>query len=125
MAEDRPVCARMSGRHSFSELTKDFSPERRRRIDEIKAELLAEMPLHELRRARALTQRDLAEMLQVNQPAVSKLEQRADVYISSLRSYIEAVGGKLKIVAEFPEGDVAITNFSDVGGVENRPLMDG
>ena len=47
----------MSGRHPFSELTKDFTPERRRRVDEIKRELLAEMPLHELRRARALTQR--------------------------------------------------------------------
>ena len=53
-------------------------------------------------------------MLKVNQPAVSKLEQRADVYVSSLRSYIEAVGGELKIVAEFPEGEIAITNFSDV-----------
>ena len=76
----------------------------------VKRELLAEMPLHELR-----TQRDMAKMLKVNQPAVSKLEQRADVYVSSLRSYIEAVGGKLKIVAEFPEGEIAITNFSDVG----------
>ena len=45
----------MSGRHSFSELTKDFTPERRQRISEMKSELLAEMPLHELRRARALT----------------------------------------------------------------------
>ena len=108
----------MSGRHPFSELTKDFTPARRRRVDELKTELLAEMPLHELRRARALTQRDLAELLKVNQPAVSKLEQRADAYVSSLRSYIEAVGGKLKIVAEFPEGDVAITNFSDVGDAE-------
>ena len=94
MVEDRPVCARMSGRHSFSELTKDFSPERRRRIDEAKKGLLAEMPLHELRRARALTQQELAQMLKVNQPTISKLEQRTDVYISSLRSYIEAVGGK-------------------------------
>ena len=87
----------------FSELTRDFTPERRRRVDDMKQELLAEMPLHELRRARALTQRDMAKMLKVNQPAVSKLEQRADVYVSSLRSYIEAVGGKLKIVAEFPD----------------------
>ena len=47
----------MSGRHPFSELTKDFTPERRRRVDDMKRELLAEMPLHELRRARALTQR--------------------------------------------------------------------
>lgn len=108
----------MSGRHPFSKLTGDFTPERRRRVDEIKRELRAEMPLRELRRARALTQRDLAETLRVNQPAVSKLEQRADVYVSSLRSYIEAVGGKLKIVAEFPEGEVAIANFSDVGEEE-------
>ena len=111
----------MSGRHPFSELTRDFSPERRRRIDDIQRELLAEMPLHELRRARALTQQDLAKMLNVNQPAVSKLEQRADVYVSSLRSYIEAVGGKLKIVAEFPEGEVAITNFSQMGEAEEIP----
>ncbi len=111
----------MSGRHSFSKLTKGFSPERRRRIDETKRESLAEMPLHELRRARALTQQELAQMLEVNQPAISKLEQRADVYISSLRSYIEAVGGKLKIVADFPEGEVTITNFADVGEDEGTP----
>ena len=111
----------MSGRHPFSELTKDFSEERRRRIKDIKKELIAEMPLHELRRARALTQRELAKKLKVNQPAVSKIEQRADVYISSLRAYIEAVGGKLKIVAEFPHGEVAITNFSQVGEVEDAP----
>ncbi len=108
----------MSGRHPFSELTKDFTPERRQRIEALKGEMLAEMPLHELRRARELTQRDLANMLRVNQPAISKLEQRTDVYVSSLRAYIEAVGGKLKIVAEFPEGEVAITNFSEVGEAE-------
>ena len=48
---------RMSGRHPFSELTRDFTPERRRRVDDMKRELLAEMPLHELRRAWALSQR--------------------------------------------------------------------
>ena len=114
----------MSGLRPFSDLTRDVAPERRRRIDDMKQGLLAEMPLHELRRARALTQRDMAKMLEVNQPAVSKLEQRADVYVSSLRSYIEAVGGKLKIVAEFPEGEVAITNFSDVGEAEDGPLSE-
>lgn len=105
----------MAGHRPFSELTKDFSPEQRRRIDEEKRQLLREMRLHELRRARELTQQDLAERLQVNQPAVAKMEQRADVYVSSLRHYIEAVGGRLKVVAEFPEGEVAITNFSEVG----------
>ena len=108
----------MSGHRPFSELTRNFTPERRRRIDDMKAELLAEMPLHELRRARALSQRDLAEKLKVNQPAVAKMERRTDVYVSSLRSYIEAAGGRLKIIAEFPEGEVAITNFAHVGEVE-------
>lgn len=104
----------MSGRHPFQELTNDFAPDRRRRIDAIKRDILAQMPLHELRRARALTQQELAERLEVSQPAVAKMEQRADVYVSSLRSYVEAVGGQLKIVAEFPEGEVAITNFSQI-----------
>lgn len=108
----------MSGHRPFSELTRNFAPERRRRIDDMKAELLAEMPLHELRRARALSQQDLAEKLKVNQPAVAKMERRTDVYVSSLRSYIEAAGGRLKIIAEFPEGEVAITNFAHVGEVE-------
>lgn len=104
----------MSGHRPFQDLAKDFTPHRRRRIEAIKGELLAEMPLHELRRARALTQRELASSLKVNQPAVAKLEQRTDVYVSSLRSYIEAVGGRLRIIAEFPEGEVTITNFSQL-----------
>ena len=82
----------MSGCQPFGGLTKDFTPERRKRIEALKNELIVEMPLHELRWARALTQRDLADKLNVNQPAVSKLEQRAEVYVSSLRSYVEAVG---------------------------------
>ena len=105
----------MSGRHPFNELTKGFSKERRERIDAVKAELLAELPLHELRQALKITQKDLANQLNVNQPAVSKLEQRTDMYVSSLRSYIEAAGGRLKIVAEFPEGEVVISNFSQIG----------
>ena len=63
----------------------------------------------------------MAEKLKVDQPDIAKLERRADMYVSSLRSYIEAVGGKLKIIAEFPEGDVAITNFSHLGEVEDAP----
>ena len=109
----------MSGRHQFQELTKDFAPERRRRIRVKKAELLAEMPLRELRQAMALTQRDLANRLQVNQPEVAKLEQRTDMYISSLRSYIESIGGQLRIVASFPTGDVTITNFATVAEEES------
>ena len=57
----------MSGRHPLSKLTKDFTPERRQRVDAIKSELLVAMPTHDLRRARALTQRDLTKPLKVNQ----------------------------------------------------------
>ena len=103
----------MSGRHAFENLTKNFTPERRTRIDARKAELRAALPLHELRQARAMTQKAIAEVLKVNQPAVAKLERRADMYVSNLRAYIEAMGGKLNIVAEFPQGTVTITNFSD------------
>lgn len=104
----------MAGHKPFSELTKDFTPERWREINDVTRLMIAEMPLHELRRACDLTQKDLADALNVKQPAVSKMEQRSDAYISSLRSYIEAIGGKLKIVAEFPEGEVGITNFGQL-----------
>ena len=103
----------MSGRHAFRDLTKALAPERRARIDARKAALRGTMPLHELRRARAMTQKAVGEALNVNQPAVAKLERRADMYVSNLRAYIEAMGGRLSIVAEFPQGEVEITNFSD------------
>ena len=110
----------MSGRHAFNELTKDFTPERRGRIDGRKAELRAAMPLHELRAARAMTQKAVGKTLHVNQPAVAKLERRADMYVSNLRAYIEALGGKLNIVAVFPQGAVTITNFSDLDEAPGR-----
>ena len=110
----------MSGRHPFSDLTNDFSPARRRRVDSRKAELRAAMPLHELRRAREMTQEAVGKTLHVNQPAIAKLERRTDMYVSNLRAYIEAMGGKLNIVAEFPQGAVTITNFSDLDEAEDR-----
>ena len=110
----------MSGRHTFSDLTKDFTPARRRRVDGRKAELRAAMPLHELRRAREMTQEAVGKTLHVNQPAIAKLERRADMYVSNLRAYIEAMGGRLNIVAEFPQGAVTITNFSDLDEAEDR-----
>ena len=102
----------MSGRRAFTDLTKDFTPERRERVDARKAALRRAMALHELRRARAMTQKALGQKLNVNQPAIAKLERRADMYVSNLRAYIEAMGGRLRITAEFPGGSVAITNFA-------------
>ncbi len=102
----------MSGRRPFKDLTKNFTRERRQRVEAKKAGLRAEMALRELRESRALTQKDLGEILEVNQPAVAKMEQRADMHVSNLYAYVEAMGGRLKVVAEFPEGEVTITNFS-------------
>jgi len=76
--------------------------------------LLLEMPLNELRQARGLSQKLLAQHLGVQQPAVAKLEKRTDMYISTLRSHIQAMGGELNITATFPEGDVKISNFADL-----------
>jgi len=55
----------------------------------------------------------LAKALNINQAAVSKMERRTDMYISTLRNYIRAMGGELEIIATFPDGQVKIENFSD------------
>lgn len=72
------------------------------------------MALDELRQARELTQVHLSKILGVNQAAVSKLERRADMYVSTLQDFVKALGGELKITAKFPEGAVEITQFEDV-----------
>lgn len=104
----------MSGHHSFSQLTKKFSSARKSRVAAKAHALKAEMPLAELRQARERSQEQLARTLKVGQPAVAKLEKRADMYVSNLRRYIEALGGSLEITARFPEGEVSITNFSEL-----------
>jgi DNA-binding XRE family transcriptional regulator len=92
----------------FGELTKKMSAKDREEIKTRSAKLLAELPLERLRSARSLTQTDMAELLGVNQSAVSKVEKRSDMYLSTLRSYVEAMGGSLEIKAVFPEGAVRI-----------------
>ncbi len=62
-----------------------------------------ELSLQELRKARELTQERMAELLQIRQENVSRLEKRSDLLVSTLRSYIEAMGGNLKVIVEFPE----------------------
>ena len=99
----------------FSELRSLMTPEAQARATTQAAVMRAEMPLQEIRQARGLSQKMLAEVLKVNQPAIAKMEKRADVYISTLRSHIEAMGGELEIIARFPEGSVKITNFSGLG----------
>jgi len=100
----------------FSELRAGMSPASRARAEAKARSMLAEMPLHELRQARGLSQKMLAEILQVQQPSIAKMERRADMYISTLRSHIEAMGGELEVIARFPDGAIKISNFADLGG---------
>ncbi len=101
--------------NKFSDLRSRMSPEAQGRA-KVKAEaMLAEMPLNELRQARGLSQKMLADVLNVQQPSIAKLEKRTDMYLSTLRSHIEAMGGQLEVVARFPDGAIRISNFSDLG----------
>jgi hypothetical protein len=93
---------------NFKELEAKMSPERRARIAARVKEELALMPLHQIRNARRMTQTRLAELLEMDQGNISKLEQRTDMYLSTLRSYVEAMGGALEIRVVFPDGDVKI-----------------
>ena len=99
----------------FADLRAKMSPELRTRAEAKAREMLNEMPLNELRQARGLSQKMLAEVLHVQQPSIAKLEKRTDMYISTLRSHIQAMGGDLEVVARFPDGVVKISNFSDLG----------
>jgi predicted transcriptional regulator len=82
----------MAGRHSFAELRARMSPEAQA-TDEAKL-LDTERDLAEVRRALKLSQEEIGQTLQIGQGSVAKIEKRADVYVSTLRRFIEAMGGE-------------------------------
>jgi transcriptional regulator with XRE-family HTH domain len=88
-----------------------MSPASQSRADEKARQLMDEMALGELRRARGLSQEELAAVLQVKQPSVAKFEQRTDMYVSTLRDHIRALGGELEIIAHFPDASVKLVNL--------------
>lgn len=98
----------------FKNLLDDMTPERRERIRIKTSVLKNEMALGELRQALDLTQEELARTLHVKQAAVSKFENQSDIYLSTLRKILTAMGGELRIIAHFEDGDVLINQFSDV-----------
>jgi transcriptional regulator with XRE-family HTH domain len=104
----------------FSELYGKMAPERRERVEKKVAEAIAAMPLDELRTARHITQTHLATLLGVTQASVSKMEKRTDMYVSTLRSFVEAMGGQLEIRAVFPEGTVRVEQFQALEGDDKR-----
>jgi len=106
--------AASGGRRNFNELRAKMSPERRARNAAATKAMLAELPLQELRHARELTQATLAETMECGQDEISKLERRADMLVSTLRRYVEAMGGRLDIVATFPDGEVRISSLGEL-----------
>ena len=96
----------------FRDLIAAMPPERQEEIRRGTLELIAEMPLHELRRARELSQEHLAQEMKQSQSAISRLERRTDMYLSTMRRYVRALGGELEIIARFPEGSVRVEQFA-------------
>ena len=81
-------------------------------------QMIDAMPLEELRMARNITQTHLATLLRITQASVSKMEKRTDMYVSTLRSFVQAMGGELEIRAVFPEGTVRIDQFATLAAGE-------
>ena len=81
----------------------ELAPERRERIEAETERLHQEyLTLQQLRKAKALTQAQLAETLGIRQATIAQMEKRSDLMISTLRSYVEAMGGRLNLIVEFP-----------------------
>jgi transcriptional regulator with XRE-family HTH domain len=98
----------------FSELRAKMSSEAKAESEREYRRLIEEMPLQKLRNARSFTQQSLAKVLGVNQSEISKIENRTDIYVSTLASYLEAMGGKLEIRAVFSDGTVKINQFEEL-----------
>lgn len=97
----------------FSSLTKDFSKERQAKVDKETQLLRMEYDLlARLRKDRDLTQQELADILEIRQSAISKLEKQEDIMLQTLERYINALGGELEVVARFPDREVSLTQFT-------------
>jgi len=95
------------------------------RSDEKVARLREEMALNELRAALAFTQEHLAKILHVRQAAISKLERRADMYVSTLADFIRAMGGELEIAAPFSAGEGADSSIPGCAGAGRAGVRRG
>ncbi|MES5046596.1 XRE family transcriptional regulator [Rhizobium nepotum] len=104
----------MSGRHSFAQLRSRMSDDARVKSKTEANRLEEEMDLADVRRALKLSQDEIAQALDIGQSSVAKLEKRADMYVGTLRRFIEAMGGELEIVARFDGRSIKIRNFADL-----------
>ncbi len=91
------------------------------RIAAIEKYELVQLSLAQIRKARAMTQATVAEIADVAQGEVSKIERRTDAYVGTVRRYVEALGGTLRLVADFPDGaPIEIMGFGESDAVDAR-----
>lgn len=109
---------------SLKDKMAELSEARRQKIEARAAELAAEeMSLRDLRRAHRLTQARVGRALKIGQDGISRLEQRSDLLISTLRNYVEAMGGDLQLIARFPDRPaVAVKGLAGMESGEGGPV---
>jgi transcriptional regulator with XRE-family HTH domain len=103
-------------KQNFNELFSKMKPEAQERVKARSSQLLQAMALADIRRAQASTQEQLAKTLGVNQAWISRVERQTDMYLSTLRSYIEALGGELEVSARFDNYSVRLRQFAETQG---------
>jgi predicted XRE-type DNA-binding protein len=106
---------------SFDELVRRTTTKKTRQLAATRTrELLGELLLSEIRERAGKSQRQVAEVLGIKQPSLSKLEKQSDMQISTLRRIVNALGGELEVVARFPEGTVKIDQFNQANRAGTR-----
>ena len=106
---------------TLEEILNQMPEERRARIFKRADEIRQEINLREMRRLRKITQTRLSKKLRIGQEGISRIERRADLFLSTLRNYVEGVGGKLSLVVEFPDrAPVVLTGFGE-GSEASKP----
>src|SRR5208282_2164652 len=106
---------------TLEEILSQMPEERRARIFKRAEEIRQEINLREMRRLRKVTQARLSKKLKIGQEGVSRIERRADLYLSTLRNYVEGVGGKLSLVVEFPDRAPVILSGFGEGSEASKP----
>lgn len=96
---------------NFRELETQMAPERLARAETKAKEIMADMLLAEIRKQMGLTQKELAATLEIKQPSLSKIESQDDMKIGTLIRIIDALGGKLELIAHLPGGDIRLSQF--------------
>src|SRR5271168_5523595 len=107
---------------TLDEVIVGLPPDQQQEVETLAERLIEEeMTLRDLRKAHELTQQRVAEALHISQDGVSRIEKRSDFLLSTLRSYIEAMGGKLRLVVEFPDRKPITLSDLDSLGAGAKP----